>query len=87
MMCVTAGLPQGLLLEIQMLILRRDPGIADVHDLPLPLRHKTHARIHTFFTLFSYCVSYPNFGAKAIAKPSEDARHENPRFLARPVEP
>ena len=41
--------------------------------------------MHTFFTLFSYCVFYPNFGVKAIAKPSEEARQENPRFLARLV--
>src|SRR5262245_8185892 len=50
----TARLPEGVLLELEVLILRRHPRIAVYIPAPSSVVENSW-RIHIFFTLFSYC--------------------------------
>ena len=56
-----------------MLILCRDPGIADVHDLSLPLRHKTH----DVFILSSPCFPTVFFTRILGRKPSQNLQRKH----------
>jgi hypothetical protein len=63
-------------LEVEMLLVCGDACVSDVHSGPVQ-KEKNSSGILCIFTLFSYCVSYPNLGAHATENGKRDARQRN----------
>jgi hypothetical protein len=71
---------QGILPEIEVLIMGGDSCVSDVHSGP-DTKGNNALGTKCILTLFSYCVYYANLGSHAIENGKRDDRKRNPRIF------